>query len=211
MANQILTLALSRELLSLLKHRFLHQVVAVFAEATSSGARRGDTVMFREPVILEPWGRDPFRPIVQQTAVVLGHQATAEFQLDHGALTQSIDQLSQAHLERAASDIAQQVIGAWPFGATLVTACMELIPNPQYRCQRETDLDSGLSIRCVSTYDAVNDIWRFRADMLFGFHGEGLNVESPFVIAPVAAEMISLLLEAKAEWAAQLTRLKLAA
>ncbi len=212
MANSILTLqVLTNAFLHLLGRAVKPMGTAVYVD--TPGARQGDTVNLREVPEFDPWGPNApdftkvFQPTCTIRPVVLQHQIRVGFELGSVDLTMSVDRFVRRHLENLAQRLALEVGIRWPEGADLVTAGLD-VAGAVDQCKRSTDLDGGLSVRCVMQYDAARDLFLFRADMLFGFT-QGAVLQ--YIPSPAEAEMIVLLLEARAELTQQLQAFKQAA
>lgn len=217
MANCVLTLdVLSNAFLHLLGKRLQRLGTATYVDNGSNSYRQGDTVMLREPLSFKMWGPgvpDPAEVFQSsRQPVVLQHQVSVGFEFDSVDLVFTADQFMRRHLEPAAEMLADKVARLWPLGADLVTAAMLSPPNVM-QAKHSTSIDSGLSVRCVMDYDAAKDVYQFRADMLFGFTGQEVQAQTQWEYTPsyAEAEMIVLLMEARASFATQLETLKRAA
>lgn len=216
MANTPLSLAhLSCQLLRMVIDGLKPLGDAAYVDAESHGpygAKLGDTVRVRGPMSFDPWDLNFSTPQLFPTEtsemVVLQHQAKHEFPYDQRNITLNVEQFTRMYLLDAAESLTRQVQTLWPPGATLITALQPIPTAPTYQAQRTIDKDSGLSIRCVTVYDALTDTFHFRADILFGFTQ---GTVPRYVPSHAEAEMIALLLEARAQLATQLETLKLAA
>ena len=96
----------------------------------------------------------------------------------------------------------------WPAGATLLTAPLPVSNAVEFSCMTKYPY-SGLCLRMEGGYNSLFDRYQVQVDMLCGFWGGAPKL----VYRPSPDEhiMLALLQEARAEYVAQLERLKIAA
>ena len=170
MPNTVLTLGIIANELRCLAEGLLRGSRIIYCDALRErGGKLGDMVRIRkpQPLVFDPSRSPPVDTVEQSISVVLEHQARAQCELGAGELTLSLDSFQDRYLARMAWDLARKAVRVWPSGATLVCADLAMPGGPD--AIRVRDTYTGLAIRVIAMYDAVNDRQILRADMLFGF------------------------------------------